>query len=372
MIIGLVKEIKPQERRVGLTPDGVRALVRLHHTVLVESDAGAGSGFPDQEYLSAGAQIVDRTSVYEGSQMIVKVKEPLPEEYALLQPGQILFTYLHLAPAPELTQALLHRDIIGIAYETIQDPRDPSGSLPLLTPMSQVAGRMAVQVGAQFLEWFYGGSGILLSGVPGVPPAHVVVLGAGTVGQNAIAMAVGLGAKVTALDTSLPRLVALDERYGGRVTTVASTVESVARIVPTADLLIGAVLIPGSRAPRIVTEAMVSTMRPGSVIVDVAIDQGGCIETCDHTTTHADPVYKRHDVVHYAVANMPGAVPRTSTLALTNVTLPFVIKIAGMTPKELLSDPVLASGINVFRGNVTHRQVAQSLNLPYVPLAQVG
>jgi alanine dehydrogenase len=368
MIVGLLKEIKPQERRVGLTPDGVRALVRAGHTVLVERQAGVGSGFPDSEYLEAGAQILDREAVCAEAGLLVKVKEPLPEEYPLLRPGQILFTYLHLAPAPELAAALLRQDVIAIAYETIEEA---GGHLPLLTPMSQVAGRMSIQVGAQFLEWFYGGAGVLLSGVPGVAPAHVAVIGAGTVGQNAIAMAVGLGARVTALDTSLPRLTALDERYQGRVTTLASTPETVARVLPTADLVIGAVLVPGSRAPHVVTEQMVKTMRPGSVIVDVAIDQGGCVETCDHPTTHADPVYIRHQVVHYAVANMPGAVPRTSTLALTNVTLPFVLRIASMSPRELARDPVLASGINVFRGNITHRQVAQSLNLPYRPLAQV-
>lgn len=368
MKIGIVKEIKPQENRVGLTPSGVKALVRSGHTVLVEQHAGEGSGYSDEEYESAGAQMANRAVLFGNSDMIVKVKEPLAEEYSLLRSGQILFTYLHLAPARELTEALLAREVIGIAYETIQDTR---GNLPLLTPMSQVAGRMSIQIGAQYLEAFYGGMGILLGGVPGVSLGHVVVIGAGVVGTNAIAMAVGLGARVTVLDVSLEKLNAIHETYQGRVTTMASTVENLAEIVPTADLLVGAVLIPGAKAPRLVTEQMVKEMRNGSVIVDVAIDQGGIVETCDRLGTHADPIYLRHNVLHYAVPNMPGAVPRTSTIALTNVTLPFVQRLANRGLEAIAEDSMLSSGVNLFEGNVTNPQVAHALSLPYVSLAQI-
>lgn len=368
MNVGVVKEIKPQENRVGLTPAGVKSLIRHGHIVWVESTAGVGSGYSDAEYEAAGAKVVDKETVFSRSDLIVKVKEPLPEEYGLLRPGQILFTFLHLAPARELTAALLERGVIGIAYETIQNQK---GQLPLLTPMSQVAGRMSIQIGAHFLERFYGGRGVLLGGVPGVPPAHVVIVGAGVVGTNALAMAVGLGADSTVLDISADKLDELDRYYHGRVKTVMSTPEHLAEVVPTADLLVGAVLIPGARAPRLVTEEMVRQMRPGSVIVDVAIDQGGIVETCDHVSSHSDPVYVRHGVLHYAVSNIPGAVPRTSTIALTNVTLPFVLCLADNGLDAVSEDPMLASGVNVYKGDVTNLQVAEALDLPFVPLPKV-
>ncbi len=366
MIIGTLKEIKPQERRVGLTPMGAQALIREGHEVLVEKGAGQGSGFSDKEYQQAGALITSRDDLCGRAEMIIKVKEPLPDEYTLLRSDQILFTYLHLAPARDLTMALLRQRVTGIAYETIRDKR---GRLPLLAPMSQIAGRMSVQIGAQFLEWFYGGRGVLLGGVPGVPPAHVAVLGTGVVGSHAISVAVGMGARVTAFDVSLDKLNDVSHKYGSRVTTLVSTHENIADIVPDVDLLISGVLIPGARAPRLVTEAMVSTMKPGSVIVDVAIDQGGSIETCDHTTTHADPVYLRHEVVHYAVANMPGAVPRTSTLALTNATLPYIQAIAKMPIEQAFNDVAISGGINVYDGKVTNVEVAQALELEYTSLA---
>ncbi len=366
MIIGTVREIKPQERRVGLTPSGVRTLIREGHQVLVEVGAGDGSGFSDREYLQAGAELASRQEVFGRSDMIVKVKEPLPDEYSLLRPGQILFTYLHLAAAPELTDALIRQRVLAIAYETI---RDRDGRLPLLAPMSQIAGRMSVQIAAQFLEWFYGGRGVLLGGVPGVPPAHVVVLGAGVVGRQAISVAVGMGARVSAVDVSLDKLGWIEDHYAGRVQTVVSTPEQIGDVLVDADAVISGVLVPGARAPRLVTEPMVRAMKPGSVIIDVAIDQGGSVETCDRVTTHAEPTYVKHGVVHYAVANMPGAVPRTSTLALTNATLPFVQRIARTAVADLLVDPVLATGINVYDGRVTHYEVAQSIHREYVPLA---
>ncbi len=368
MKIGIVKEIKPQENRVGMTPLGVKSLTQQGHKVFVEVCAGEGSGYSNEEYRDVGAEIVEREDAFNNSELIIKVKEPLPEEYSLLQSNQILFTYLHLAPARQLTEALLDREVIGIAYETM---RDSLGRLPLLTPMSQVAGRMSIQIGAQFLERFYGGEGVLLGGVPGVSAGHVVVIGAGVVGTNAIAMAVGLGARVTVFDVSLEKLNAIDELYKGRVLTMVSTAENLADIVPTADLLVGAVLIPGARAPQLVTESMVKTMRKGSVIVDVAIDQGGIVETCDRLTTHAEPVYLRHGVVHYAVPNMPGAVPRTSTIALTNVTLPFVKKIANEGLRVVGEDPMLSSGVNLFSGYVTNQQVADALSIPYTPLTRI-
>lgn len=365
MIIGTVKEVKPQERRVGLTPAGVRALVREGHTVFVEAGAGEGSGFYDEEYAQAGAVITNRQEVFSKAGMIVKVKEPQPEEYPLLRPGQILFTYLHLAPARELTLTLLRQHVTAIAYETI---RDPEGRLPLLAPMSQIAGRMSVQIGAQFMEWFYGGRGVLLGGIPGVAPAHVAILGAGVVGSQAISVAVGMGARVTVFDVSLEKLAAVGQQYGNRVTTLVSTPEHIADVLQDVDLLISGVLVPGARAPRLVTEAMVKSMKPGSVIVDVAIDQGGSVETCDHTTTHADPVYLKHNVVHYSVANMPGAVPRTSTVALTNATLPYIQSIAQMSIDEILKSPGLAAGLNVYDGKLTNYEVAQALELDYAPL----
>ena len=312
MIIGVPKEIKNNENRVAMTPGGVSAMVTAGHKVFVETNAGMGSGFTDQEYQKYGAEIcATNTEVWAKADMIVKVKEPLASEYPLFKKGQILFTYLHLAPEPELTAALLEKEVVGIAYETIQLP---NGALPLLSPMSEVAGRMSVQVGAHYLGKHYGGMGVLLGGVPGVPPAEVVIIGGGIVGTNAAKMAVGLGARVTILDMSAARLAYLDDLfYGGRVTTLMSNSHSIAESVAKADLLIGAVLIPGARAPKLVSEDMVKTMKPGSVIVDVAIDQGGSVSTIDRVTTHVDPIFVKHGVVHYSVANMPGAVARPGT-----------------------------------------------------------
>lgn len=370
MLVGVVKEIKAYENRVALTPACVAALVKAGHQVLVETEAGKGSGFEDADYAAAGATIAaNEREVFDASEMIMKVKEPLPPEYDLFREGQILFTYLHLAPEPELTRMLLAKKVIALAYETVQLP---DRSLPLLTPMSEVAGRMAVQIGAHFLERAYGGRGILLGGVPGVPKANVVIIGGGTVGTNAAKIALGLGANVTVLDISADRLRYLDDIFQGRVQTVISKEYAIAEAVARADLLIGCVLIPGARAPTLVSTEMVKQMAPGSVIVDVAIDQGGSIETIDRVTTHMDPVYERHGVIHYSVANMPGAVPRTSTYALTNVTLPYVLQIANKGWRQALREnPALAKGANVVLGQVTYQAVAQAHGLPYVPLEQV-
>ncbi|MFZ5591051.1 MAG: alanine dehydrogenase, partial [Bacillota bacterium] len=326
MIIGVPKEIKSNENRVAITPAGVQAMVKAGHKVVIENNAGVGSGISNEDYIAAGAEILATPAeVFAAADMIMKVKEPLPPEYGLFKEGQVLFTYLHLAPEPELTRALLDKKVVGIAYETIQLP---NGSLPLLTPMSEVAGRMAVQIGAQFLEKHNGGLGILLGGVPGVPPAKVTIIGGGVVGTNAAKIALGMGADVTILDLNANRLRYLDDIFGSRIKTLMSNSYNIAAAVKEADLLIGAVLIPGARAPKLVTEEMVKQMKPGSVIVDVAIDQGGSIETVDRVTTHAEPTYIKHGVVHYSVANMPGAVARTSTFALTNVTLPYALKLA--------------------------------------------
>ncbi|HEY8486493.1 MAG TPA: alanine dehydrogenase [Limnochordales bacterium] len=369
MVVGVPREIKPGENRVALVPAGVEELVRRGHKVLVEAGAGLGSGIPDEEYRQAGAVIRARAAeVYQDADLIVKVKEPQPSEYALLKPGQILFTYLHLAPNRPLTMALLERGVIAIAYETIQLP---DGSLPLLTPMSEVAGRMAVQVGARYLEKVHGGRGILLGGVPGVPAAEVVVLGGGTVGYNAARIALGMGAHVTVLDSSIPRLRFLEDVLHGNLITVVSNHYNIERAVRYADLLIGAVLVPGARAPALVSEAMVRQMKEGAVIVDVAVDQGGCVETVDHPTTHDDPVYVKHGVIHYAVANMPSAVPRTSTYALTNSTLPYILELAGRGWMDAVArDRALAAGVNILRGHVTHPAVAEAHGLPYVPLRE--
>jgi len=370
MIIGVPKEIKNNENRVAITPAGVEALVSAGHKVVIENNAGLGSGITNEEYEKAGAEILPTPAeVFAAADMIMKVKEPLPPEYPLFKEGQILFTYLHLAPESELTRALMEKKVIGIAYETIQLP---NGSLPLLTPMSEVAGRMAVQIGARFLEKPQGGRGMLLGGVPGVPPAEVVIIGGGVVGTNAAKMAMGMGAHVTILDKSADRLKYLDDVFFGRITTVMSNNYNIAEAVKKADLLIGAVLIPGARAPKLVTEEMVKTMKPGSVIVDVAIDQGGSIETIDRVTTHQDPVYEKHGVVHYAVANMPGAVPRTSTFALTNVTLPYALALANKGwERAVREDRALALGVNVLDGKVTYKAVADSLGLPYTPLEEI-
>ena len=364
MIIGCPKEIKDQERRVGLTPAGADALVRAGHTVYMEHNAGLASGFADEEYTASGAQILpDGPAVYAAADMIIKVKEPLEPEYDLLKEGQILFTYLHLAPDPAQTQALLRKKVTGIAYETVQLA---DGSLPLLTPMSEVAGRLSIQIGAQLLEANYGGRGILLGGVPGVEHAHVVIVGGGNVGTNAAKIATGMGATVTILDISPKRLSYLDDVFGSRVQTMLSNSYNIARAVKNADLVIGCVLIPGAKAPKLVTEEMVKSMRPGSVLVDVAIDQGGSIETIDRITTHTDPYYIKHGVLHYSVANMPGAVPRTSTFALTGATLPYALKIANMGAEAACkADPALMKGLNTYNGHLTFKAVADDQGLEY-------
>ena len=363
MIIAVAKEIKNNENRVGLTPAGADSLVKAGHKVLVEKGAGIGSGFIDENYTSVGAEILDdKKKLFDAAEMIVKVKEPLPAEYDLFHEGQILFTYLHLAPEPELTAALLKHKVTGIAYETVAGP--DGRSLPLLAPMSEIAGRMSIQLGAQFLESQYGGSGILLGGVSGVASAQVVIVGGGVVGTNAAKMAAGLGARVTIIDLSIERLRYLDDIFGGRVVTVMSNSYNIAEWTRQADLLIGAVLIPGAKAPKLVTEEMVKTMKKGSVIVDVAIDQGGAVETSDHVTTHDNPTFEKFGVIHYSVANIPGAVARTSTLALTNATLPYALKIASKGWKVACAeDAGLAKGINTVDGKVTNKGVAEALKL---------
>lgn len=366
MKIGVPKEIKPSEGRVSVTPAGVDALVRAGHTVLVQKSAGTASGFSDAEYQKVGAQLLDTApEVFDAAEMIIKVKEPLEQEYDLFHEGQILFTYLHLAPDAPQTEALLQKKVIGIAYETVQTA---TGALPLLSPMSEVAGRMAVQVGARLLESTCGGRGMLLGGVPGVERAKVCIVGGGNVGSNAARIAVGMGALVTVLDVSPARLAYLDEMFEGRISTLMSNSYNIAETVRESDLVIGAVLIPGARAPKLVSEEMVRSMRPGSVLVDVAIDQGGSIATIDHITTHENPTFIKHGVIHYSVANMPGAVPRTSTFALTNATLPYALKIASMGAEAALkADPALMKGLNVYRGALTHQGVATAQGLAYTP-----
>ena len=369
MIVGTVKEIKNNEFRVGLTPAGCHSLVAAGHSVIIEKGAGEGSGFSDVGYVEAGAAICARKEVFDNANMIVKVKEPLKEEYDLFHEGQILFTYLHLAPEPELTKALLDKKVIGIAYETI---RDSQNTLPLLSPMSRVAGRMSVQIGAQYLEKQYSGKGIVLGGVPGTEPGQVVILGGGVVGTNAAKMAVGLGAKVAVLDMNPERLAYLDDIFGGRIETIASNPYVIAQWVKRADLLISCVLVTGAMTPKLITEAMVKTMEPGSVIVDVAIDQGGGVETIDRVTTHSDPVFIKHGVVHYSVANIPGAAPRTSTIALTNSTLPYALSIANKGWKKALTDDEgLGKGLNTVYGKVTFKAVADALGMPYTPAEEM-
>ena len=369
MIIGVPKEIKDHEARVGVTPAAVKALTEAGHTVLVETHAGTQSGFPEAEYQDAGGEIVgDPGNVWGKSDMVVKVKEPVEKEYAYFREGLVLFTYLHLAPVVELTNKLLESKVIGIAYETV---RDRQNTLPLLTPMSEVAGRMSVQVGAAYLEKERGGRGILLGGVPGVPPAHVTIIGGGVVGTNAAKVALGFGAKVTLVDLNLNRLREIDDIFGGRVYTLASNSYNVAHATREADLVIGGVLIPGTTAPKVVTKAMVSHMKTGSVIVDVAIDQGGCIETA-RPTSHSDPSYVVDGVVHYCVTNMPGAVPHTSTLALTNATFPYLMKLANLGAREALKqDAGLAEGLNTWLGTLTHQGVAESQKRAWTAPASV-
>lgn len=364
MIIGVPKEIKNNENRVAMTPAGVAAFVHAGHQVVIETQAGVGSGFTDEQYVQEGATIVAAAKEAWAADMVMKVKEPIAEEYVYFREGLVLFTYLHLAPEPELTKALVDKKVTAIAYETIQLD---NGALPLLTPMSEVAGRMSVQIGAQFLEKSKGGKGVLLAGVPGVEAGRVTVVGGGIVGTNAAKIALGMGAKVTLLDINPDRLRELDELFQGHVQTLMSNRYNLAKAVKEADLLIGAVLVPGARAPRLVSEEMVKAMEPGSVIVDVAIDQGGSIETIDRVTTHSDPTYVKHGVVHYAVANMPGAVARTSTLALTNVTIPYGVQIATKGYKKAAQENrALARGINVVDGKVTYKAVADALGYPHV------
>lgn len=370
MKVGIPRELKDNENRVAITPAGVHALVGAGHEVLVETQAGTGSGFEDDVYVQAGAQIVDNPGdVWGKVDLVLKVKEPLPEEYRHFRKDLTLFTYLHLAPEPELTAALIDSGITAIAYETVQLP---DGSLPLLTPMSEVAGRMSIQIGAHFLEKAHGGIGELLGGVPGVPAAHVVVVGGGIVGTNAARIALGMGADVTILDTNSARLRYLDEVFGGRLRTVMSNNYNLHEQIEGCDLLVGAVLIPGARAPKIVTAEMVQGMRKGGVIVDVAIDQGGSIETIDRITTHSNPTFEKFGVIHYSVANMPGAVPRTSTLALTNVTIPYAVQLANKgTTEAVRANAALAKGVNVIQGNLTYEAVAKALGRDFVPLHEV-
>ncbi len=365
MIVGIPKEIKDEEYRVGLTPMSVRELAVHGHKIIVQKDAGKAIGFPDEAYKGAGAKIVKSgKDVFERAEMIVKVKEPQKSEYELIRGGQVLFTYLHLAPDRKQANALIKSKCIAIAYETVTGP---NANLPLLTPMSQVAGRLSIQAGAHCLEKPAGGSGILLGGVPGVYPGKIVVVGGGVVGTNAVRMAMGKEAIVTVLDKSLRRLQELDFQFGGRLNTVFSTEASIEEYVIDADLVIGAVLIPGKAAPKLVVRHMLKQMRPGSVIVDVAIDQGGCIET-SRPTTHSHPTFMWEHIVHYCVTNMPGAVPRTATLALNNATLPFVLALADKGYHQaLLDDPYLLNGMNVYRGHITHEGVAKDLGKPYTP-----
>ncbi len=365
MIIGVPKEIKDHEFRVSLTPGGVRVVVDAGHRVLVEAGAGLGSGFEDEAYQSAGAEVLaDKPALFERADLIVKVKEPLPPEYPLFRKGQALFTFLHLAGDRRLTEALLERQVFAIAYETVERP---DRSLPLLRPMSEVAGRLAVQIGAHYLERTQGGCGVLLGGVPGVPPGKVVILGAGVVGTEATRIAVGLGAQVTIFNLDRGRLEALDALYRGRVVTMASNPAWIEEAVIAADLVIGAVLVPGGRTPKVVNRQTVGRMKQGAVIVDVSVDQGGCVETT-RPTSHSDPVYVVDDVIHYAVPNIPGIVPQTSTLALTNASFPFILRLADAGPEQAVrTDPALAKGLNLAHGRVTCRAVAEAFGMAFNP-----
>jgi alanine dehydrogenase len=369
MKVGVPKEIKTHEYRVGLTPGAVREYVAAGHTVYVETNAGAGIGATDDIYRKAGANILGTArEVFAASEMIVKVKEPQPSEWVQLRENQILFTYLHLAPDPKQTNGLIESGCSAIAYETVTDAH---GGLPLLAPMSEVAGRLAIEAAGTALKRHSGGRGLLIGGVPGVRPARIVVIGGGVVGTHAARMAVGLGAEVTIIDRSLPRLRELDELFKGRARTRFSTIETIEEEVFAADVVIGAVLVPGASAPRLVSRAMLSSMRKGSVIVDVAIDQGGCFET-SRPTTHADPTFEVDGIIHYCVANMPGAVPLTSSQALNNATLPFGLALAKKGFSAVLENPHLRAGLNVHRGRLTYRAVAESLGLPFSPIEQAA
>lgn len=364
MLIGVPKEIKNHEYRVGLTPAGVRELTTAGHSVLIERDAGTAIGLSDTAYQQAGAEIVNTAStIFQRAELIIKVKEPLASERKQLRPEHILFTYLHLAPDYEQTQDLVDSGATCLAYETVTDKE---GGLPLLAPMSEVAGRMSIQAGAHALEKTQGGMGILLAGVPGVAPANVIVLGGGVVGINAARMAMGLGANVTVLDKSLTRLKQLDEQFGPQLKTLYATAESIEHVIQNADIVVGAILLPGAKAPKLITNAMLSSMKTGSVLVDVSIDQGGCFES-SRPTTHDEPIYEEQGVIHYCVANMPGAVARTSTFALTNATLPFIMALAqkGLN-KALLNDKHLLAGLNVYKGKVTYQAVAEAQGFDYI------
>ncbi|TLS52411.1 alanine dehydrogenase [Paenibacillus antri] len=368
MIVGVPKEIKNNERRVALAPAGAHALAKAGHRVAIEKDAGLDSGFTDEDFVAAGADIVERAiDVWSMADLIMKVKEPLSSEYPYFRPGLILFTYLHLAAEPALARALTASGMTAVAYETVEVGR----TLPLLTPMSEIAGRMSAQIGAQYLEHAKGGKGILLGGVPGVKRGKVAIVGGGVVGTNAARIAAGLGAEVTIIDQSAERLRQLDDLFGTRIQTLVSTPYTIAEAVTEADLVIGAVLIPGAKAPKLVTDGMIRAMAPGSVVVDVAIDQGGIFETVDRITTHDDPTYTKHGVIHYAVANMPGAVPRTSTIALTNATLPYALQLANKGLHQAVADsPALRQGVNVAGGVVTHAAVAGDLGCPVVAIEE--
>jgi len=368
MIIGVPKEIKNNENRVAMTPASVSSLVGAGHVVLVEKDAGVGSGFSNEDYKSVGATIAESAQEAWSAEMVLKVKEPLEAEFKFFRKGLVLFTYLHLAAEPKLTKALKDTGVTAIAYETVEVNR----SLPLLTPMSEVAGRMATQIGAQFLQKTNGGKGILLAGVPGVDRGKVTIIGGGVVGINAAKMAIGLGARVTIIDLNPERLRYLDDVFGNSIQTLISNPFNISEAVKESDLVIGAVLIPGAKAPKLVTEEMVKQMSPGSVVIDVAVDQGGIFETVDHITTHDNPTYSKHGVVHYAVANMPGAVPRTSTIALTSVTIPYALQIANKGVKKAAEDnPAIKLGINVIQGEITYEAVAKDLGFQYVSVDQI-
>lgn len=363
MIIGIPKEIKNNENRVAITPAGVVHFAKAGHTVIIESDAGLGSSFTNEEYKQAGAEMIGSAAdVWAKSEMIMKVKEPLPSEYEYFKEGLILFTFLHLAAEPELAKALVEKRVTAIAYETIT----VNNTLPLLSPMSEVAGRMASQIGAQYLEKSKGGKGVLLSGIPGVSRGNVTVIGGGAVGTNAARIALGLGANVTILDLNPDRLRQLEDIFGSSVQTLMSNPMTIAESVKDSDLVIGSVLIPGAKAPKLVSEEMVKSMQPGSVIVDVAIDQGGNFETVDHITTHDDPIYEKHGVLHYAVANIPGAVPRTATVGLTNVTVPYAVKIAAKGAEQAIKEnEAIKTGVNVINGKITFEAVARDLGYEY-------
>ena len=365
MIIGVPKEIKNNEYRVAIVPCGVKNLVEHGHRVIIQNSAGAIAGISDEDYVAAGADLkLSAEEIFQKSEMIVKVKEPLPQEYNLLQEDQLLFTYLHLAAAPDLTKALLERKIVGIAYETVQLD---NGSLPLLTPMSEIAGKLSIQIGAHYLENENGGSGVLLGGVPGVHPAEVTIVGGGTVGSNAARIALGMGANVTILDINLDRLRYLDDILHGRLNLIASNSENIEKAIIEADLVIGGLLIPGAKAKKIITRKMISQMRKGSVVVDVAIDQGGCVET-SHPTTFEDPTFLIEGIIQYCVANIPGCVARTSTFALTNATFPYILKLANIGYSEALNQDIpLKRGLNVFKGKLTNKRVSDAVGIEYLP-----